>query len=96
MVEWQEPHLLGIASTEADLRLVYTLHNDSFRVTAAMMDHWCRRPAQFANISVADWKSMVIPIDENGEYSRCTMRQPPENRTYRSPRRSVHAVGVRR
>ncbi|KAH7936528.1 hypothetical protein HPB49_000602 [Dermacentor silvarum] len=63
---------------------VYALHNDSFRMTAIVMDHWCRRPARFVNISVAEWKLLAIPVDENGDYSRCTMRHPPENRSVAS------------
>ncbi|XP_065298285.1 solute carrier family 22 member 20-like [Dermacentor albipictus] len=58
---------------------VYAMHNVSFLMTAVVMDHWCQRPARFLNISVAEWKSLAIPVDENGNYSRCTMRHPPEN-----------------
>ncbi|KAK8774894.1 hypothetical protein V5799_010575 [Amblyomma americanum] len=42
------------------------------------MEHWCRRPDSFANLSVADWKQLAIPLDERGRFSRCTMRDPPD------------------
>ncbi|XP_049520561.1 organic cation transporter protein-like [Dermacentor silvarum] len=36
------------------------------------MDHWCRRPSAFSNMSVAAWKELAIPRYTNGNYSRCT------------------------
>ncbi|XP_037520950.1 solute carrier family 22 member 4 [Rhipicephalus sanguineus] len=56
---------------------VYILHYESFRITAGVMDHWCRRPEEFANLSVKQWKALAIPVDEDGVYSRCTVREPP-------------------
>ncbi|XP_075553700.1 beta-alanine transporter-like [Dermacentor variabilis] len=41
------------------------------------MDHWCRSPEAFANLSVKQWKEPAIPVDKQGVYSRCTMREPP-------------------
>ncbi|KAL1419709.1 hypothetical protein MTO96_024978 [Rhipicephalus appendiculatus] len=55
----------------------YLLHYESFRVTAGVMDHWCGRPEEFANLSVKQWKELAIPVDEDGVYSRCTVREPP-------------------
>ncbi|KAH8039301.1 hypothetical protein MRX96_027655 [Rhipicephalus microplus] len=42
------------------------------------MDHWCRRPSGFANMSVAAWKELAIPRFANGSYSQCTVRVPPD------------------
>nr|XP_050026840.2 solute carrier family 22 member 7-like [Dermacentor andersoni] len=55
----------------------YVLHYESFRMTAGVMDHWCRRPEAFANLSVQQWKELAIPVDKQGVYSRCTVREPP-------------------
>ncbi|KAL1419708.1 hypothetical protein MTO96_024977 [Rhipicephalus appendiculatus] len=55
----------------------YILHYESFRITAGVMDHWCSRPEEFANLSVKQWKELAIPVDEDGVYSRCTVREPP-------------------
>ncbi|XP_065298971.1 solute carrier family 22 member 7-like [Dermacentor albipictus] len=55
----------------------FALHSNSFKLTAAVMDHWCRRPALFENLSVAEWKELAIPVDERGKRSRCTVRDPP-------------------
>ncbi|KAH7932713.1 hypothetical protein HPB49_001476 [Dermacentor silvarum] len=55
----------------------FTLHDESFRLTAGVMDHWCQRPFKFANLSVAEWKQLAIPLDVDGEYSHCTVREPP-------------------
>ncbi|KAK8767572.1 hypothetical protein V5799_005648 [Amblyomma americanum] len=56
----------------------FLLHNESFRLTAVAMDHWCRRPPNFTNVSVAKWKHIAIPMDENGQHSHCTVRDPPD------------------
>ncbi|KAH7966732.1 hypothetical protein HPB49_019015 [Dermacentor silvarum] len=42
------------------------------------MDHWCRRPDSIRNLSVDEWKQLAIPVDEQGEHSHCTMRDPPD------------------
>ncbi|XP_077564350.1 beta-alanine transporter-like [Haemaphysalis longicornis] len=49
-----------------------------FRLSAREMDHWCRRPEAFLNISVEAWKELAIPRDPGGRYSHCTMRYPPD------------------
>ncbi|XP_070382743.1 solute carrier family 22 member 6-like [Dermacentor albipictus] len=56
----------------------FTLHDESFRLTAGVMDHWCQRPSKFANLSVVEWKELAIPRDVDGQYSRCTVREPPD------------------
>ncbi|XP_077485822.1 beta-alanine transporter-like [Amblyomma americanum] len=56
----------------------FLLHNESFRLTAVAMDHWCRRPPNFTNVSVAKWKHIAIPLDGNGQHSHCTVRDPPD------------------
>ncbi|XP_065295447.1 solute carrier family 22 member 6-like [Dermacentor albipictus] len=56
----------------------YGLHYESFRLTAGVMDHWCRRPDSMKNLSVDEWKQLAIPVDERGEHSHCTMRDPPD------------------
>ncbi|XP_065298937.2 solute carrier family 22 member 20-like [Dermacentor albipictus] len=55
----------------------FALHSNIFKLTATVMDHWCRRPALFENLSVAEWKELAIPVDERGKHSRCTVRDPP-------------------
>ncbi|KAH7962743.1 solute carrier family 22 member 7 [Rhipicephalus sanguineus] len=59
----------------------YLLHSEIFLLTAGVMDHWCRRPDSFANLSVDEWKQLAIPVDKNGEYSQCTIREPPDGGT---------------
>ncbi|XP_037509295.1 solute carrier family 22 member 4 [Rhipicephalus sanguineus] len=64
----------------------YLLHSEIFLLTAGVMDHWCRRSDSFANLSVDQWKQLAIPVDENdiiinGEYSHCTIREPPDGGT---------------
>ncbi|KAL1425088.1 hypothetical protein MTO96_019444 [Rhipicephalus appendiculatus] len=59
----------------------YLLHSEIFLLTAGVMDHWCRRPDSFKNLSVDEWKELAIPVDKNGEYSHCTIREPPDGGT---------------
>ncbi|KAL1425087.1 hypothetical protein MTO96_019443 [Rhipicephalus appendiculatus] len=59
----------------------YMLHSELFLLTAGVMDHWCRRPDSFTNLSVDEWKELAIPVDKNGEYSHCTIREPPDGGT---------------
>ncbi|XP_077541042.1 solute carrier family 22 member 7-like [Haemaphysalis longicornis] len=56
------------------LFIQYTL----FGLSSREMDHWCRRPKEFAHMSVGAWKQFAIPRSANGSYSRCTVRDPPD------------------
>ncbi|KAH9372943.1 hypothetical protein HPB48_019260 [Haemaphysalis longicornis] len=69
--------LLTVMSTAVGSCL-YVLHYESFKVTAGVMDHWCQRPDAFANLSVDEWKSLAIPLDDHGERSHCLVRDPPD------------------
>ncbi|XP_077540948.1 beta-alanine transporter-like [Haemaphysalis longicornis] len=53
----------------------------NFHLATHVMDHWCRRPEPFSNMSPAEWKALAIPVDSNGNYSRCTVREPPDGAT---------------
>ncbi|KAH7956800.1 solute carrier family 22 member 7 [Rhipicephalus sanguineus] len=57
---------------------VYYAQSMLFWMTWREMDHWCRRPRGFANMSVAAWKELAIPRFANGSYSHCTVRVPPD------------------
>ncbi|KAL1475633.1 hypothetical protein MTO96_037151 [Rhipicephalus appendiculatus] len=57
---------------------VYHAQSLLFWMTWREMDHWCRRPSGFANMSVAAWKELAIPRFANGSYSQCTVRVPPD------------------
>ncbi|KAH6938753.1 hypothetical protein HPB50_012412 [Hyalomma asiaticum] len=49
-----------------------------FRNSMRELDHWCARPPGFSNTSVAAWKALAIPRDADGNFSRCTVREPPD------------------
>ncbi|XP_077513108.1 solute carrier family 22 member 7-like [Amblyomma americanum] len=53
-------------------------HLFTVRLTTQVMDHWCRPPDAFANLSAAEWKELAIPLEEDGSRSRCTRRDPPD------------------
>ncbi|XP_049523417.1 solute carrier family 22 member 13 isoform X2 [Dermacentor silvarum] len=56
----------------------FLLHLISFRVTTRVMDHWCRPPEAFANLSAAEWRSTAIPLEPDGSRSQCTRFEPPD------------------
>ncbi|XP_075534939.1 organic cation/carnitine transporter 2-like [Dermacentor variabilis] len=49
-----------------------------FRSSMRGLDHWGARPPGFSNTSVDAWKALAIPRDADGNYSRCTVREPPD------------------
>ncbi|KAH9381352.1 hypothetical protein HPB48_020762 [Haemaphysalis longicornis] len=61
---------------------VYFIQIKNFHLATHVMDHWCRRPEPFSNMSPAEWKALAIPVDPNGNYSRCTVREPPDGGTW--------------
>ncbi|KAH7943951.1 hypothetical protein HPB52_013754 [Rhipicephalus sanguineus] len=68
--------MVTIASTLAGT--AFLLHLVSFRLTTRVMDHWCRPPAAFANMSVAEWRRVSTPLEADGSHSRCTRFEPPD------------------
>ncbi|XP_077540938.1 beta-alanine transporter-like [Haemaphysalis longicornis] len=60
---------------------VYFIQIKNFYLATHVMDHWCGRPERFSNMSPAEWKAMAIPVDPSGNYSRCTVREPPDGGT---------------
>ncbi|XP_050043695.1 solute carrier family 22 member 12-like [Dermacentor andersoni] len=75
-------HDSAICARQISLGAVIALYNyglnyESFRLAAGVMDHWRGRPDSMKNLSVDEWKQLAIPVDEKGEHSHCTMRDPP-------------------
>ncbi|XP_070380566.1 solute carrier family 22 member 6-like isoform X3 [Dermacentor albipictus] len=68
--------MVMVASTLAGT--AFLLHLTSFRATTRVMDHWCRPPDAFANLSAAEWRSTAIPAEADGRRSRCTRLEPPD------------------
>ncbi|KAH7939700.1 hypothetical protein HPB52_016134 [Rhipicephalus sanguineus] len=38
------------------------------------VDHWCKPPTDL-NISAADWKNIAIPMEADGRFSRCRVKE---------------------
>ncbi|KAK8784598.1 hypothetical protein V5799_009034 [Amblyomma americanum] len=51
-------------------------HTLAFPLISSDLDHWCKRPRD-VNISAEAWKSMAIPVEDNGQRSRCTAYASP-------------------
>ncbi|XP_077544851.1 solute carrier family 22 member 13-like [Haemaphysalis longicornis] len=56
---------------------VLMCHSQVFSVISGPVDHWCKPPARFANLSVQAWKNIGIPMDRNGQYSQCLVYARP-------------------
>ncbi|KAK8776642.1 hypothetical protein V5799_030008 [Amblyomma americanum] len=68
--------LLLVASMLAGT--TFLLHLVSFRLTTRVMDHWCRPPEAFSNLSADEWRALALPVESDGSRSRCTRREPPD------------------
>ncbi|XP_054929804.2 organic cation transporter protein-like [Dermacentor andersoni] len=59
----------------------------AYRLIARRVDHWCQPPGELAYLSDDAWKNLSIPVDPDGNFSRCTvystdeLETSPENRT---------------
>ncbi|XP_077553612.1 solute carrier family 22 member 7-like [Haemaphysalis longicornis] len=56
----------------------FLVHLMSFRIMTRVMDHWCRPPEAFSNLSVTDWRTLATPLQMDGSRSQCTRREPPD------------------
>ncbi|KAL1469458.1 hypothetical protein MTO96_025066 [Rhipicephalus appendiculatus] len=46
-------------------------HSSAFVLITGRVDHWCKPPAAFLNLSDEEWKKIGIPVDAEGHHSRC-------------------------
>nr|XP_050028948.1 solute carrier family 22 member 21-like [Dermacentor andersoni] len=60
-------------------------HGVAFRIATHPLQHWCKPPAVFSNLSVADWKKVGVPIETDGTWSRCTVFDVPDDPERRKP-----------
>ncbi|XP_075555510.1 solute carrier family 22 member 7-like [Dermacentor variabilis] len=56
---------------------VMLCHNLLHNVAAPHVDHWCRPPAEYANLTLAQWRSVSEPVDDRGQPRRCERFVPP-------------------
>ncbi|XP_050043757.1 solute carrier family 22 member 7-like [Dermacentor andersoni] len=56
----------------------FLLHLVSFRLTTRILDHWCRHPEAFTNLSIQEWRNLATPIEKDGCRSHCARREPPD------------------
>ncbi|XP_075525047.1 solute carrier family 22 member 6-like [Dermacentor variabilis] len=51
--------------------MVLHCHSQSSSLVARPVDHWCRPPSKFADLSTARWKNVGVPVDDAGSPSEC-------------------------
>ncbi|XP_054919480.1 solute carrier family 22 member 20-like [Dermacentor andersoni] len=56
----------------------FLCHLFSVRLTAHVVDHWCRPTEAFTNVTAKSWKELAVPILEDGTRSHCTRLEPPD------------------
>ncbi|KAH6939048.1 hypothetical protein HPB50_015690 [Hyalomma asiaticum] len=59
--------------------VVLQCHNRLFAFISPHVDHWCSPTKQYANLSVALWKNIAIPVDDADRYSTCLVYANPGN-----------------
>ncbi|KAH6931076.1 hypothetical protein HPB50_022053 [Hyalomma asiaticum] len=52
---------------------VLPFHTLPLQIAQNNVDHWCARPANLRNLSVEQWKHLMLPRTEDGRYSQCRM-----------------------
>ncbi|XP_077497651.1 solute carrier family 22 member 20-like [Amblyomma americanum] len=66
---------------------VLQCHDTPFALVTRPVDHWCRPPSTFTDLSASKWKNVGIPVDEEGHHSECLAyaqpgQQPNDTETY--------------
>ncbi|XP_049527386.1 solute carrier family 22 member 7 [Dermacentor silvarum] len=56
--------------------LVVALHNRVLMVLARPVVHWCRRPDEYLNVPLDEWKNASLPRRPDGSVSECTRYEP--------------------
>ncbi|XP_037280281.2 solute carrier family 22 member 7 [Rhipicephalus microplus] len=56
---------------------VLLLHAFAYRLIGRPVEHWCRPPKEFLGIPLQEWKNAAIPVLPDGEFSQCTVYEPP-------------------
>ncbi|XP_077496640.1 solute carrier family 22 member 6-like [Amblyomma americanum] len=67
--------------------IVLLCHSHALTLVTRPVDHWCRPPPTFADLSPSMWKNIGIPLDEYGRPSECLAyaqpgQQPNDTETY--------------
>lgn len=52
---------------------VLPFHTLPLQIAQHNVDHWCARPKNLRNLSVEQWKHLMLPRTEGGSYSQCRM-----------------------
>ncbi|XP_077547659.1 solute carrier family 22 member 7-like [Haemaphysalis longicornis] len=47
-------------------------HTLAFSLISTDIDHWCKQPSD-VNLSAHDWKRIAIPVETDGQRSKCTV-----------------------
>ncbi|XP_050028530.2 steroid transmembrane transporter SLC22A24-like [Dermacentor andersoni] len=56
---------------------VMLLNTLEYKVIGHFVDHWCRPPDELRHLNATAWKVMAIPVEPNGNFSRCNVYDPP-------------------
>ncbi|KAG0435085.1 hypothetical protein HPB47_018691 [Ixodes persulcatus] len=52
-------------------------HNLLPNIIAPSVDHWCKQPQEFFNITAEEWRNISAPLDVNGVWDHCFRYNPP-------------------
>ncbi|KAG0445327.1 hypothetical protein HPB47_016668 [Ixodes persulcatus] len=52
-------------------------HNLLLSVVARPVNHWCKQPLEYANMTSEEWRQIAIPRDASGDWHTCVRYDPP-------------------
>ncbi|CAN7945498.1 unnamed protein product, partial [Ixodes hexagonus] len=56
---------------------VFLSHNLLLSVVARNVNHWCRPPPEYANLTPEEWRDIGVPRDDSGSWLECLRYDPP-------------------
>ncbi|CAN8000132.1 unnamed protein product, partial [Ixodes hexagonus] len=52
-------------------------HNLLPKIVASSVDHWCKQPPEFSDMTAAEWRNISAPRDAKGAWDQCLRYEPP-------------------
>ncbi|KAG0411738.1 hypothetical protein HPB47_011143 [Ixodes persulcatus] len=56
---------------------VFLSHNLLLSLVARPVNHWCKQPLEYANMTSEEWRQIAVPRDASGGWHTCVRYEPP-------------------
>ncbi|CAN8001663.1 unnamed protein product, partial [Ixodes hexagonus] len=57
--------------------IVFVSHNLLLSIMVTNVDHWCKPPPEYANVTPKEWRDIGVPRDMSGYWQKCVRYDPP-------------------